>query len=176
MRKANLEQSRTMVKQLLERIRNLSLNLRPSMLDDFGLLAALLWHIEQYTSQTQIQVDFKQAGLEQRFEPKIETATYRIVQEACTNVARYAGVNEASVYLQSSKDRLTIQVEDHGCGFSPEELLDKGFTSGITGMRERVSLLGGWMTVESTPGKGTCLTAVLPMTVTDTNNDKEVPS
>src|SRR5439155_6007913 len=80
------------VKDLTARVRDLSLCLRLTMLDDFGLLSASLWHIERFTQQTQIRVDFDHSGLEERFGPEVETALYRILQEGLTNVARHAGV------------------------------------------------------------------------------------
>ena len=76
----------------MARVRKLSLDLRPAMLDDLGLLPALLWHFEHYTAQTQVRVNFKHSGLEKRrFGQEVETAAYRLVQEALTNVARHAG-------------------------------------------------------------------------------------
>ncbi len=88
---ADLEQALDLANELIGRVRDLSLELRPSMLDDLGLLAALRWHFARYTAQCKIDVDFKYTGLDdRRFSPEIETAAYRIVQEALTNVARHA--------------------------------------------------------------------------------------
>ena len=83
----------------MHRTRNLSLDLRPPLLDDWGLPAVLIWHFGNYTEQTGVQVDFGHRDLEQRFAPEIEIAAYRIVQEALTNVARHAKVQEAAVRL-----------------------------------------------------------------------------
>ena len=94
----SLAQARGLVNELMARVRKLSLDLRPAMLDDLGLLPTLLWHIEHYTAQTHVKVNFKHSGLEkQRFAPEVETAAYRVVQEALTNVARHANVHEATV-------------------------------------------------------------------------------
>src|SRR6185503_15819945 len=113
-----------LVNELMARVRKLSLDLRPGMLDDFGLLPTLLWHIEHYTAQTHVKVNFKHSGLEkQRFAPEVETAAYRVVQEALTNVARHAEVSEVTVRLSTHRQTLLIEVEDEGCGFDLEGAL-----------------------------------------------------
>src|SRR5882724_8775599 len=115
---ANLTQALVVANELIGRVRDLSLELRPAMLDDLGLLAALRWHFERYTSQVNIKVDFNQAGLERRrFQPEIETAAYRIVQEALTNVARHAKVERAEVNIRADDSMLRIEVRDAGVGF-----------------------------------------------------------
>ncbi|HSS20518.1 MAG TPA: PAS domain-containing protein [Pyrinomonadaceae bacterium] len=160
----NLGRARTLVNELMARVRKLSLDLRPAMLDDLGLLPALLWHFEHYTAQTQVRVNFKHSGLEkQRFGADVETAAYRMIQEALTNVARHAEVQEATVRLSTYQQTLLIEVADCGKGFDVESTLNSGETSGLAGMRERAILLGGRMTVESTIGTGTQLTAELSL-------------
>ncbi|MGI8918503.1 MAG: PAS domain-containing protein [Pyrinomonadaceae bacterium] len=155
---ASLEQARALVNDLMARVRKLSLDLRPAMLDDLGLLPTLLWHIENYSAQTQVRVNFKHSGLEKRrFAPEVETAAYRVVQEALTNVARHSGATEATVRLSTHRQTLAIEVEDHGCGFDIESALKGSETSGLAGMRERVVLLDGRLTMESQVGKGTRL-------------------
>jgi signal transduction histidine kinase len=131
------------------------------MLDDLGLVPAVLWHIEHYTAQTRINVDFKHRGLEaRRFSAEVETAAYRIVQEALTNIARHAGVSEAKVRVWTHEATLSIQVEDAGAGFDKEKI-SPNETSGLAGMRERAILLGGQLMIESRVGAGTRLTAEL---------------
>ena len=159
----SLREAKELVSDLIGRVRQLSLDLRPAMLDDLGLLPALLWHLERYQTQTQIQVAFRHIGLERRFDPGLETAAYRIVQEALTNVARHTDVSEATVRVWSDESKLNVQIEDLGSGFDPEAVLAAGASSGLVGMRERANLLGGRLTVESTPGAGTLLTAELPL-------------
>ncbi len=160
---ASLEEARSLVNELIDRVRQLSLDLRPPMLDDLGLLPALLWHFERYTAQTHVQVQFRHSGLERRFSSQIETAGYRIVQEALTNVARYAQADEVTVRLWALDDLLSVQIEDQGCGFEPGPVLSGYHSSGISGIRERVRLLGGFFTIESAPGEGTRLIAELPL-------------
>jgi signal transduction histidine kinase len=142
----------------------LSLDLRPAMLDDLGLLPALLWHIEHYTAQTHVRVNFKHSGLEKRrFGPEVETAAYRLVQEALTNIARHANVDEATVRLSTHQRTLVIEIEDRGKGFDEESVLSTRETSGLAGMRERAVLLDGSFTIKSQPGAGTRLTAELSL-------------
>ncbi len=152
----------SLLAQLSSRVRDLSMDLRPPMLDDVGLLPTLLWHFERYHAQTGIRVHFgpppSSLG---RLAAQVETAAFRIVQEALTNVARHAAVEEASVRLEALPDRVVLQVEDHGLGFRPESAW-AGASSGLTGMRDRARLAGGRFALDSAPGRGTRLTAELP--------------
>lgn len=158
----SLTQAHTLVNDLMAHARKMSLDLRPPMLDDLGLLHALLWHIEHYTAQTQVRVDFKYSGIDRRrFEAEVETAAYRIVQEALTNVARHAQVDEVSARVWTQTNRLMVEIEDSGAGFNAEEALIASGTSGLAGMRERARLLGGRLLIESRSGVGTRLTAEL---------------
>ena len=158
----DIAEARRLVGELMERVRALSLDLRPAMLDDLGLLATLVWHLERYRTETKIAVDFKQRGLEdRRFGAEIETAAYRIVQEALTNVARHAGARAVTVRAWDGDGTLTVQVDDDGAGFD-RALIGAG-RGGLSGMRERALLLGGRFEVESAPGRGTRITAELPL-------------
>ena len=158
-----LGQAQALVQELLERIRALSLDLRPSILDDLGVLPALLGHIERYMSQTKIRVHLEHSGLDRRFAPETETGVYRIVQEALTNVARHGHVDEVTVRLWATDDVLGVQVEDHGAGFDPDAVLGTGRSGGLAGLRERAALLNGHLTVETHPGRGVRLTAEVPL-------------
>lgn len=160
---ARLAQARTMVEELLRYVENLALDLRSAMLDDLGLLSALLWHFERYSTRTGVRVNCKHTGLDRRFPPEIETAAFRIVQEALTNTARHAGVDDVTVRLWATPETLGLQVEDGGSGFDPEAVLSAGATSGLYGMRERALLSGGHFEIESEPGNGTRLTVELPL-------------
>ncbi len=163
MARERLGKAQELVNELMARVRELSLNLRPTMLDDSGLLPALLWHFGHYTAQTGVVVSFEHSGLERRFPAEVETAAYRIVQEALTNVARYAGVNEVAVRVTADEEKLCVEVEDEGVGFDPMSALGAGSTFGLVGMHERAILLGGQLTLDSAPGRGTRLKAELPV-------------
>jgi len=157
----SLQEAKIQAGQLLAIIRDLSLELRPMLLDDLGLLPTLLWHLDRLK---RLQVDFRHNGLEnQRFPAEVETAAYRIVQEALTNVLRHANANEVSLRVWANHETLGVQVRDAGVGFDVNQALRAGVSSGLSGMRERAELLGGHLTIESAPGRGTTLTAELPL-------------
>ena len=158
--RASLVEAQSLVNDLMARTRKLSLDLRPATLDHLGLLSALLRHVRQYSSQTGVRVDFRHSGLEgRRFATELETAAFRIVQEALTNVARHSGAEAALVRLWADQHTLAVRIEDQGQGFDPESVLAVGQSSGLAGMRERALLLGGHFAIESRPGQGTRLTA-----------------
>lgn len=161
---ARLAEAEALVRNLIEQVRNLALDLRPAMLDDLGLVPALVWMFERYSMQTHVAVQFEQHDMhEQRFAPGVETTAYRIVQEALTNVARHAGVTEVIVRLWTDGDMLSMVIADQGSGFDPQAVRTAR-SIGLTGMAERATLLGGELTIESAAGVGTRVTAVVPCT------------
>jgi signal transduction histidine kinase len=163
-RTAALNEAKNVVGDLIRQVREMSLNLRPSMLDDLGLLPTLLWHFERFTTQTGIRVNFKHEGLQSdqiKLSPEVNTAAYRIVQEALTNITRYAEVDQVEIQIRFKDNTLTVRIEDRGRGFSPAKLNARA-SAGLSGMRERVHLLEGKLVIDSAPGKGTCVTAELP--------------
>jgi signal transduction histidine kinase len=160
--KTELVEALRSTNELIGRARDLSLELRPAMLDDLGLLAALRWHFERYTNQVHIKVNFKHTGLEGRRLPlEIETAAYRIVQEALTNVARHARVDTVEVGVSADESAVHIRIQDLGTGFDPHSM-SAGATAGLSGMRER-AIMRGWLKIKSAPGAGSLLTAELPL-------------
>lgn len=162
--KDQCQKAQLLVNELMGRVRDLSLDLRPAMLDDLGLLHALLWQLERYTSQTGVRVTLAHTGIEnQRLTPEIETAAYRIIQEALTNVARHAEVGEVKVNVSADAESLLVQVTDQGRGFDPQGALATGGSSGLAGMRERAQLLGGKLVINSAAGEGTSVIALLPL-------------
>ncbi|NOH04861.1 MAG: PAS domain S-box protein [Chloroflexi bacterium] len=155
-------QGKQIMDELINRVSRLSLELRPPMLDDLGLVPALLWHINRFQEQTQIEVDFKHSGVEgRRFASEIETTAYRVVQESLTNVARHARATRAGIEVRVDADGMNIQIEDDGAGFDPQAALD--LNRGLGGMRERVHLVGGSFQIESQIGKGTRKIIRLPL-------------
>jgi PAS domain S-box-containing protein len=151
------------VESLMSRARDLSFNLRPSLLDDLGLVPALKWLFSRYTEQTGVRVDFHHDGKNRRFLPEIEIVLFRVIQEALTNAARYAGVDEAFVSLEVHEFTVVACIEDKGTGFHPDEILKAGVTLGITGIRERVEDAGGSVRIQSEPERGTQLTITIPL-------------
>jgi PAS domain S-box-containing protein len=155
--------ARALLQEAIAQVRQLSSNLRPALLDHLGLLPALRDLVGHYTAATGVRVNFGHAGLEMRSPPDVETAAYRIVQEALANVARHARVAQVEVRVWVDAAALKIQVEDEGVGFDVQAVLALDRSVGLVGMRERVAVLGGRLTIESTPGRGTHLFAELPL-------------
>jgi len=132
------------------------------MLDDLGLVPALISHFARFTRQTKVEVKLSHVGLERRLPPAVEVVAYRIVQEALSNVARHSCSLEAAVRLSADDRAVRGAVEDRGVGFDTEERA-AGATNGLTGMRERAELVGGSIQVESIPGLGTQIRFELPL-------------
>lgn len=151
------------INEIIGRTRQLSVDLRPPVLDDLGLIPALVWLIGRKRSLTGLDVSFRHDGLDGRLPQQIETAVYRIVQEALTNVIRHAGVQQACLDIRRAVQSIFLRIEDHGCGFDTNAAPGAGVGSGLMGMRERARSLGGRVFVESTPGAGTMVTAELPL-------------
>jgi signal transduction histidine kinase len=158
-----LNEAQIAVTELIVKVREMSLNLRPSMLDDLGLLPTLVWMFEQSQANSKLKIVFKHSGLDQEIPKDAAIAAYRIIQEALTNVMRYAEVNTADVDVRTDANVLYLRVEDKGKGFKITTSTG-GSSVGLQGMRERALLLGGSLTVESVPGIGTVVSAELPLT------------
>ena len=119
---------------------------------------------ELRVSQTGTQIIFQHNNLQdQRYLPEVEITVFRVVQEALTNVARYANVNSARVRLWSIENIIGIQIEDEGIGFDQDLVFNSHDSKGLLGMRERVGFLGGQLHIVTQPGEGTCLTAEIPL-------------
>jgi len=138
------------------------------MLDDLGLAGALRWHCGRFTAQTGVRVDLAISDREPRFLPEIELAVFRIVQEALTNVARHAQVQEVHVAVGVVSGWLEAHVIDLGSGFEAQAALPE-HSSGLTGMRERASLLNGRLSIHSEPGGGTRLLVQIPISAESTS-------
>jgi len=153
------------VEDALQQVRRLATNLRPSMLDDLGLAAALQWIADQSASRSGFTVSFHYASTESRLAADIETACFRIVQEALTNITRYAQANHVHIWLDREQDRVVLRVTDDGCGFNLEEMRTRavaGDSIGVLGMQERATLIGGELTIESSPGRGSTVQLTAP--------------
>ncbi|MCC7103798.1 MAG: sensor histidine kinase [Chloroflexi bacterium] len=152
----------------LEAVHGLALELRPSVLDDLGLVAAVRRHVNAQARKYGLEIDFHTAGLEGvRLPSETETAVYRVIQEALTNVARHAGGASASVIVERRGDSLVAIVEDDGYGFDAVAMLDREQSLGLHGMRERSLLVGGKLTIESSPGAGTTVFVQAPIAAPD---------
>jgi signal transduction histidine kinase len=162
----SIDEATSLAVQTLETARNLSLELRPTMLDDLGLVSALRWEIDRYEQRMGQEVCFEADLAGQTLRPEIEITLYRIIIEALTNVARHAHASHISVHLRLENCQVLAGVEDDGVGFdaaswfgSPAERRSMGLVS----MRERAGLLGGQFEVISQPGRGTQVRVRLPI-------------
>ena len=175
-----ITETRQLAHQTLRAIRNLSIDLRPSALDDLGLLPALRWYVKEYQQKTNIEVEFHTAGFKdrQRLSPEMETALYRIVQESLTNVAKHAQAHKVTIMLQEEDAAVNATITDDGRGFDVEEVEQTGDQDrglGLVGMQERALLLDGTATIESSPAHGTIVSIHIPLH-THSYYDKSVPS
>jgi two-component system, NarL family, sensor histidine kinase DevS len=152
---------RELIVQTLQSVRRLAVELRPKALDDFGLVPALERLGEAFSEQTGIAVDVQPNLDSARLPPEIETALYRIVQEALTNVAKHSGASRVSVVVTRREGLVTAVVEDDGKGFGAGGGEGEGL--GLVGMKERVGLLDGRLAIESTEGAGTTVVAEVPV-------------
>jgi signal transduction histidine kinase len=148
---------RELVVATLQDVRRLAVELRPKVLDDFGLVPALERLTESFAEQTEIDVRFETALGGERLPADVETALYRIVQEALTNVVKHAHARSVSIVLARKPDTVALVIEDDGRGFDPTTTREGGF--GLEGMRERVGLLDGKLQIESRPEVGTTIVA-----------------
>ncbi|HHY27373.1 MAG TPA: HAMP domain-containing protein [Desulfitobacterium dehalogenans] len=159
------QEMRQVVSQTLDEVHHMARELRPSVLDDMGLIPALGRYIRDYQEKYGIEVDFHASGFDgQRLTAAAEVALYRIIQEALTNVAKYAQADSVSVVLDWRDHWVTAIVEDDGLGFDVENVITgPSHGLGLFGMRERASLLGGSLKIESKPGTGTTVYIKIPI-------------
>ncbi|HET7488877.1 MAG TPA: GAF domain-containing sensor histidine kinase [Acidimicrobiales bacterium] len=158
-----IEELRELVADALRRTRELAFELRPTVLDDIGLTAALERLTQAVGARAALPVGLAVTGLDagERLDPAVETVVYRVAQEALTNVVRHAAASEASVTVAVGPARVRVLVEDDGAGFEPRHPPPGGHL-GIEGMHERVALVGGTLQILSEPGRGTTVVAELP--------------
>ena len=148
------------VEDAIKQVRRLALALRPSMLDDLGLVPALHWITEQTAARGGLAIHFRPVVPAQRLVPEIETACFRIVQEALTNIMRYAQARRVDIDLLQDGAALVLCVQDDGCGFDLATVRKRalaGGSIGVLGMQERASLIGGQLEIASKPGVGTTI-------------------
>jgi len=158
--------TRVLAHSTLRAIRNLSIDLRPSALDDLGLLPALRWYVKEYQKKCSIDVEFHATGFKERLPAEMETALYRIVQECLTNTAKHANANKVTITLKEETVRVYARITDDGKGFDYEAILktpgqERGL--GLAGMNERAVLLDGTLHIHSISERGTIIEASIPL-------------
>ena len=153
---------REQVVSALQDVRRLAVELRPAVLDDFGLVPALERLTDAFAEQSEIRVDFHSALGETRLPTEVEATLYRVVQESLTNIVKHASAQSVSVSLARRESGVAAVIEDDGNGFDQRTVHDEGI--GLLGMRERLALIDGRLAVESRPGAGTTVVAEVPLT------------
>jgi signal transduction histidine kinase len=157
--KAGVQALRELVVATLQDVRRLAVELRPKVLDDYGLVPALERLTQGFAEQTGMHVDLEASTIRERLPVEVETAIYRIVQESLTNVVKHAHAQRVSVLLTRANGRIKAVIEDDGTGFDPAEA-EGGI--GLIGMRERIELIDGTLTVETSATSGTTVAAEVP--------------
>jgi signal transduction histidine kinase len=157
--KAQLENLKSVAERTSQTVRNIALLLRPSMLDDLGLAAALEWQGREVSRRSEIEVSVESESVPEDLPDEYKIYIYRLVQEALNNAVRHSGARNAKVVVERLAKSIVVRVADDGRGFDPGR--SRGM--GILGMEERVKRLGGTLRVESQPGKGATVTAELPI-------------
>jgi signal transduction histidine kinase len=152
---------RELVVDTLQDVRDLAVELRPAALDDFGVIPALERLVDSFRESTGIDVSMEASIGPERLESELETTLYRLVQEALTNVVKHADARHVSISIVRKDGSISAVVEDDGRGFSPGEA--RADALGLVGMRERIALLGGRITIESAAGRGTTLAVEVPV-------------
>ncbi len=163
--RARLLEMKALADRALAEVHRVIYDLRPSVLDDLGLAAAVRWYAERSLPPVGISFRCEIEGLDERLPVEIETAVFRVVQEALTNVVRHARAETVLIQMAREGAQLAIEVEDDGRGFDPASVAtpeSSGRGLGLLGIRERVELLGGHVTIDSAPGKGTRLAVTVP--------------
>ena len=157
-----LEASKQLTGQTLDAIHNLAFDLRPTMLDDLGLVPSLRWYAKRQSETYNVQILVEADDFDDRLPPAMEVALFRIVQEGLTNVAKHSGASLARVRLRRQESSLELTVHDNGAGFDPDQVQNDRL--GLFGIHERVTLLGGQLEVQARRGRGTRLVATVPLT------------
>jgi PAS domain S-box-containing protein len=163
---ARLEETITLTQQLLQQVRELSVDLRPWMLDQLGLVPSVRWYADKQAQRGKIKLDFITENITGRFAPIIEITSYRIIQESMTNILRHAQATEVSIRLINTDGTLVTEIRDNGIGFDAKKIKEKPIGQrglGAIGMKERVTSIGGTLEITSEPGKGTSIKFRLPL-------------
>jgi two-component system sensor histidine kinase UhpB len=164
--RAKISSTRSLCEQTLENVHKMIFNLRPTLLDDLGLASAMHWYAKNNLEPAGVQVQFESAANLGRLPPTVETAMFRIAQEAITNIVRHAHARHARIQLFCNKAKLGLVVQDDGCGFDASGVMrnsDSAHRWGLFGIQERVAVLNGNFQVESRVGAGATLRVEIPL-------------
>lgn len=160
--KLKMKELLLMLDGTVKTVRRISSELRPSLLDDMGLFAAMEWHLEDFSKRTGLETSLVAGNEPEKLPDTIKTGLYRIFQESLTNVARHANATKVIVKAEIKDKVMVLSIEDNGAGFDTSNVKSKK-TLGILGMRERSSMMGGDYSITTTPGKGTIIVVSVPI-------------
>ncbi len=162
---AQVQELRSFSTAALGELRQIISDLRPSQLDDLGLVAALQWYTQEFEKRYAVQTELTTKGERQRLPPEYETVLFRIIQEGLTNIGKHARATRATILLALEPHQVSVVVEDNGRGFDPDRVLQTDKTSGwgLLGIQERARLLGGRCELDSAPGNGTRVRVTVPL-------------
>ena len=164
--------------QTLEQVRTLSLDLRPSMLDDLGLASALRWYLDRQARRAEFSIQFAAETPDSGVSKEIETTCFRVAQEIVTNIARHAHARNVQVELHRLDNELELLIRDDGVGFdltAARERATQGTSMGLLGMQERVLIVGGRLEIQSEPSRGTEVRVRFPLMPTSAGSEMEIP-
>jgi signal transduction histidine kinase len=160
-----LQESAASLERLLGQVRQISLDLRPPMLDDLGLVPALRGLLDQLGRRASVAVRFSAENIPENLDAEIQTTCFRIAQEAITNVVRHANATQIEIDLRCANGELRLLVRDNGVGFDVESRQGQRVGLGLIGIKERAALVGGRARIISSSGKGTAIEVSLPLTL-----------
>jgi signal transduction histidine kinase len=165
----SIEENLNVIDEAVDQVRDLSVDLRPLLLDDFGLVVAVRWYLDRQARNSGVAVEFSSNSLtdDDRFPAALETACFRIMQEGVTNIIRHARATRLAVGLERTGSELLLVISDNGSGFDVKEMRSASDapTLGLRGMEERAQAVGGTLTIDSAPGLGTQICASFPVTI-----------
>ena len=164
---ARVGELRELTAAALDEVRRVALDLRPKILDDLGLVAALGWRVDEFNGANAAQASLRVESIEHRLPHTLELVFYRVAQEALNNAARHANATSVQMTLALRNGALSLEVADDGAGFDPHAVPNGGGTRhgglGLLGIRERMGMIGGQVVIESAPGRGTRLLVSAPV-------------
>jgi signal transduction histidine kinase len=161
-----MKQADQLLAETMRSVRKIATQLRPSLLDNLGLVSALEWQSREFEKNFGIRCVFESLLSEPEFTTKQSNALFRIYQEALTNIARHAHANKVDAVLSQDEHRFVLEIRDNGNGFRMEDMAGKK-TLGLNGMRERTLMIDGDFYIESAPGKGTYINISIPVLITN---------
>jgi len=172
-----LAETKQLLTHTLQEVRTLSFELRPSLLDHLGIMAAIRGYSKTFSERTNINVEVHGKNIVERFSPEIEILFYRCVQEALNNVAKHSDATKVTIDIMREKKEIHMRIKDNGKGFDVKEPFEKNISGpslGLFGMKERVALLNGSLKIHSEKNKGSELEIFVPFKANNENNFSEV--